>query len=672
MDRRSAALVLSTYGLFVMTLPRPAPAGPFTDEGTQPPLNYNLRNDGNCAGCHAGYDGSNNIEPWDTWAGSMMAHASRDPLFWAALDVANHDVPGIGDWCLRCHVPTGWLEGRSEPPGGSVDGCGLAGKLDERAADFVGISCHLCHRMMVNPSPPVGQDSVYTENGAYWLDDDDCNGGGEPCRRGPYDYSQGGVSPPHTWMYSPYLTSSTMCGNCHNVTNPAKNLIENGVDTGIPFPVERTFREWLLSAYSDSLGPVAKTCQDCHMPDPTVSGIYACSSQINDRTGDLGTHQFAGGNAWVPDVLRNEYPYLDLDDELVATRDWALDMLQNQSATIDVTYPGSVMEGGTLSVDVKVTNLTGHKLPTGYPEGRRMWINVQARDGTNALFWESGAYVDSTGQLVDDAQIKVYETKQGVWDYNGTQECDCESGGSEIFHFVLNDCVKKDNRIPPLGFTGGTDPEVKPVGIVYPEASPGVLVNWDVTKYSVPVPLGTPSPVTVSATLRYQTTSKEYVEFLLDESDTHGFPNDCIERTWGYPDQTRAEILHDMWTTYGRCPPVDMTTDAGVVSVTSAVAAPVVSSGPGLSLAQNAPNPIRSGDTRIAFRLPGTTRVIVDVTDVQGRQVRRLLDEVRLKGPHSVAWDGRDERGRAVASGVYLYRLQADGRVLSKRMIVLR
>ena len=42
----------------------------------------------------------------------MMAQAGRDPLFWAALDVANNDVPGIGDFCLRCHSPAGWLDGR--------------------------------------------------------------------------------------------------------------------------------------------------------------------------------------------------------------------------------------------------------------------------------------------------------------------------------------------------------------------------------------------------------------------------------------------------------------------------------------------------------------------------------------------------------------------------------
>ena len=79
-----------------------------------------------CATCHGGYDNGHNIRPSTTWAGSMMANAGRDPIFWAALDVANNDLPGIGEWCLRCHSPSGWLDGRVTPPAGSADGCSLA------------------------------------------------------------------------------------------------------------------------------------------------------------------------------------------------------------------------------------------------------------------------------------------------------------------------------------------------------------------------------------------------------------------------------------------------------------------------------------------------------------------------------------------------------------------
>ena len=46
----------------------------------------------------------------------MMAQAGRDPVFYAALDIANADAAFSGDFCLRCHVPRGWLDGRHSAP----------------------------------------------------------------------------------------------------------------------------------------------------------------------------------------------------------------------------------------------------------------------------------------------------------------------------------------------------------------------------------------------------------------------------------------------------------------------------------------------------------------------------------------------------------------------------
>lgn len=549
-----------------------AVGGPLTSNGTQPVITYEMIPSGNCRGCHGfNYDPVNYIEPGDTWAGSMKSHSARDPLFWAALDVANHDVPNVGDFCLRCHVPAGWLAGRSEPPGGSVDGCGLEGALDQfPGTDFGGVTCLVCHRMMVNPAPPPGQQPMYVENAQFWINDTDCAGRGEPCRYGQYDYlGPHEVEAPHVWAYAPYFETSDFCGNCHNVTNPARNLIVNGVDTGLRFPLERTHREWEASAYA-SAGPAREDCQGCHMPDSTANPVYACAYSDNNRAADLGIHEFAGGNSWIPDVLRLEYPALGLATELAATRDAALRLLQQESADVSLVVPPGAVPGGTLNVDVKVTNRTGHKLPTGYTEGRRMWLHVVARDGSGATIWESGAYDAATGVLTHDPALKVYEAKMGIWNRNGANACDtADGGGAPIFHFALNDCIVKDDRIPPLGFTGGANLEIRPVAYTYPETAPGSgkLVNYDLTSYAVPVPAPTVSPITVTATLRFQATSKEHVEFLRDEAAANAFPKDCIQRTTGPPDKSRGALMYDMWARNGRSAPVDMGTASGIAAV---------------------------------------------------------------------------------------------------------
>jgi uncharacterized membrane protein len=92
----------------------------------------------------------------------------------------------------------------------------------------------------------------------------------------------------------------------------------------------------------------------------------------------------------------------------------------------------------------------------------------------------------------------------------------------------------------------------------------------------------------------------------------------------------------------------------------------------GFSLAQNYPNPFNPA-TRIAFTLPQAARVTVDVLNILGQRVIRLTDsEPRSAGRHEVEWDGRSESGRRVASGPYLYRIQAGDQVQTRKMLLLK
>ena len=88
-------------------------------------------------------------------------------------------------------------------------------------------------------------------------------------------------------------------------------------------------------------------------------------------------------------------------------------------------------------------------------------------------------------------------------------------------------------------------------------------------------------------------------------------------------------------------------------------------------LFQNQPNPF-SPETQITFDLPLAGRAELKIFDVSGRLIRTLVDEKLPAGPHSVRWDGRDETGRAVTSGVYFYSLTASGVDESRRMILVK
>ncbi len=110
--------------------------------------------------------------------------------------------------------------------------------------------------------------------------------------------------------------------------------------------------------------------------------------------------------------------------------------------------------------------------------------------------------------------------------------------------------------------------------------------------------------------------------------------------------------------------------------LTLLVPAPVTAiddDGPPLAthLLGNAPNPFNP-QTAVAFSLARGGPVRIDVFDVRGRLVRRLVDGPLPAGPQSVAWDGRDDAGRDLASGTYVARLAADGVVQMDKMLLVR
>ena len=88
------------------------------------------------------------------------------------------------------------------------------------------------------------------------------------------------------------------------------------------------------------------------------------------------------------------------------------------------------------------------------------------------------------------------------------------------------------------------------------------------------------------------------------------------------------------------------------------------------TLEQNYPNPFNSG-TVIRFALPIREEVDLAVFNLAGQRVAALVDGQREAGTYAVRWDGRDESGRALASGVYLYRLRVGRQQVETRKLVL-
>jgi flagellar hook assembly protein FlgD len=83
------------------------------------------------------------------------------------------------------------------------------------------------------------------------------------------------------------------------------------------------------------------------------------------------------------------------------------------------------------------------------------------------------------------------------------------------------------------------------------------------------------------------------------------------------------------------------------------------------------PNPFNPY-TRIDFELDRARPVRLAVYDLAGRLVRRLVDRTLEAGRHNTVWDGRDQRGLRVASGVYFYRLESGDLLRTRKMVLLK
>jgi hypothetical protein len=598
--------------------------------GTQPREAGGIESVSRCDNCHGDFPSAG--EPWFNWAASMMAHASRDPLFWATVAVAEQDFDGAGDLCIRCHTPEGWLDGRSTP----TDGSGLA------AGDDDGVQCDVCHRLVspdgaehpgVQNSPFLAHDegsppTGYFGGGMYVIEDG-------KNKLGPYSDAEA----THQFMQSEFHRGSEICGTCHDVSNPvvgdlahnhgAQQPLAPGTYSGDPaspveqkaafnnFPyqygiVERTFSEHMASlfpqtpvsgysslplelrtgaiqrAYEAALlagtggnyedgTPRHFTCQSCHMRPVVGQG---CDKNPPVRS-DLPLHDLTGGNYWVPDAMQHldASGLLRLGGGLTGDQINALDLGKVRALQ-------NLQEAATLGVAdnlLTVVNLTGHKLISGYPEGRRMWLNVKWYDATDALIAEDGAYgpitvaIDGAAASVEtlldlhDPYAPIYEAHGAIsqewavqllalgWDPDLPLSFDRVFGSvtttlgdlgardpgsyQETFHFVLNNLLAKDNRIPPWGmdYDEAKQRNILPVpASQYGDPGPGgTYRHWDEVALNPP-----PGADHASIQLLYQPTSWEYIQFLdLANTGAVGFLAD------------EGRNLRDAWLATGMAAP---------------------------------------------------------------------------------------------------------------------
>jgi len=369
-----------------------------------------------CSACHA--------DIYRQWERSVMAHSWDDPVYRSLLDLASRSTGGKTDnFCVGCHSPVGLVTGEA------VSSAGAFSDKDMSAVSKRGVHCDVCHS--ISGATGLG-------NGSYVLAPRLV---GDRLKFGPY---RDAVSPGHHTAFSELHTKSELCAACHNVTHPFNRM-----------PVERTYDEWRDSPYCAK----GIQCQDCHMtPAPGKA------SPLGKDRKEVFAHGFVGGNAPLLETL-------GLPEQASLSRE-----LLRTAATVEfLDAPAAVRTGRSAHVQVRVTNVgAGHKLPSGFPEGREVWVDFTVADAAGREVYRLGAVLDG-------------ETEPGTKSFKVVLG---DAKGNPVHVKAWEaDRILSDNRIPPGG-----------------------RADLD---YSFPVPAGTPGPLVLHARLNYWPYSPAFLAELM-------------------------------------------------------------------------------------------------------------------------------------------------------------
>ncbi len=532
-----------------------------------------------------------NVSPYGEWRWSPMGLAGRDPVFFAQLEsefAYFNTLPSprreqlttqIRNACLTCHGAMGKRQLDTDKGGMGDFQLSYLQLTDRSDPNFKygalardGISCQVCHRNAPDQNPSLEYFLKNSITGHFQVSKpDELYGPFKDDEISPYTMETGtGIKP----VFNSYVKTSRMCGSCHTIDLP--------VVDGSPGEMkieQATYLEWLNSQYQNEFGtswPKAKSCQECHMPGDyhsekkgiNVSPIQQRIAIIEDETypdaeyrvptdkitvrvrnEGFRRHQFQGLNVFLLQMFDqfNDVLGVRKDDYMTGSSTDLQDAIDNyvqqaQNESAKVTARATVTGAQQIQANVAVTNLAGHRFPSGV-SFRRLFIELLVTDENQKVVWASGR-TNNLGVIVDgngkplpseffaeykDAQGKTRQSYQPHYEIITAQnqvqiyeELNQDADGKFTTNFTRRDEQVKDNRLLPMGWTKkGPDPSLngRYLHATFPEGNAAKDPDYqdgkagtDNITYRITLPAGVnAAKCRVQATLYYQTIPPYYL-----------------------------------------------------------------------------------------------------------------------------------------------------------------
>lgn len=449
----------------------------------------------------------------DDWRASIMANSAKDPYWRAKMRQEMLNAPAhadeTGHFCTKCHAPLG--RHAHELIGQELY---TFDYMLTDTAGLDGVSCVACHQQSTENLGNTHSGDLHfeTDRIAY--------GPFESPLASPMVLFSG-----YTPVYSEHISDAGICAGCHTLITNTIDL--GGNATGQTFVEQATYHEWLNSVYAED--ELNVTCQACHMPDLGMKQpIVLAAGYDTPPRAPYSLHSFSGANVLMLEIMRDHRDTLGIvagDDDFEQSIASTLDMLQNQSLHLEAQVVNR--DANTLTLEVELENLAGHKFPSGYP-ARRLWVECKVQDATtNEILFHSGSfddfgYINGEDQpfephydvITNAGQVQIYEMVMA--NVEGEPTTMLEEAADYL----------KDNRLVPLGFssTHQVYDTTRVVGLALEDAN----FNFDTEgnegsgtdhlSYQVPLN-GFTAPVDVEIRVWYLSIPPKWVDDLVETVD---------------------------------------------------------------------------------------------------------------------------------------------------------